>query len=338
MNQETRRALAFAALGFGAALGAGALLRRAPAYDFRGRTVFLTGGSRGLGLVMARMLAAEGARLVLCARDAGDLRRVEQELQGRTEVMGIPCDVTRRDEVEAAVAAARRRFGPVEVLINNAGIIGVGPLEVQTVEDFELAMNVHFWGPLYTTLAVLPEMRERRQGRIVNISSIGGKISVPHLLPYSASKFALVGLSEGLRAELAKDGIRVTTVCPGLMRTGSPRNALFTGQHRAEYTWFTLSDSLPGTSISADRAARQILDACRRGDAELIISLPAVAAATFHGVFPGLTADLLGKVNRLLPAAGGIGTRTLPGSESETPLTRSWLTGLTKQAAATNNE
>src|SRR6185503_4123757 len=122
--------------------------------------------------------------------------------------------------------------------------------------------------------AVLPEMRARREGRIVNITSIGGKISVPHLLPYSASKFALVGLSEGLRAELAKDGIVVTTICPGLMRTGSPRNATFKGQHRAEYAWFSIGDSLPVTAMSADRAARQILTACKRGEAEVVLSVP----------------------------------------------------------------
>src|SRR5204863_2590958 len=128
---------------------------------------------------------------------------------------------------------------------------------------------------VHTTLDVMPDMRARREGRIVNISSIGGKVSVPHLLPYSASKFALVGLSEGLRAELAKDGIVVTTVCPGLMRTGSPRNAQFKGQHRAEYAWFTLSDSMPFFSQSAERAARQILSACRHGEAEVVLSLPA---------------------------------------------------------------
>src|SRR5918912_3423887 len=128
-----------------------------------------------------------------------------------------------------------------------------------TLEDFEQAMAVHFWGPLYATLAVLPQMRARRDGRIVNISSIGGKVSVPHLVPYSASKFALAGLSDGLRAELSKENVIVTTVCPGLMRTGSPRNATFKGKHRDEYAWFSISDALPLTSMSAERAARQII-------------------------------------------------------------------------------
>src|SRR5204863_2185868 len=161
--------------------------------------------------------------------------------------------------------------GAIDVLVDNAGIIQVGPLETMTQEDFRRAMNTHFWGPLNTTLAVLPEMRRRKTGRIVNISSIGGKISIPHLVPYSASKFALVGLSEGLRAELAKDGISVTTVCPGLMTTGSPRNAFFKGQNQAEYAWFSISDALPGVAMNAEAAARAIIRACKRGDAEIVL-------------------------------------------------------------------
>jgi short-subunit dehydrogenase len=153
------------------------------------------------------------------------------------------------------------------------------------------------------------------------------------------SKFALVGFSEGLRTELAKDNILVTTVCPGLMRTGSPHHALFKGQHRAEFTWFSLGDALPGLSMSAERAARQILQACQRGEAEVVLSLPAKLATTFHALFPGLTADLLGLANTfLLPGPGGIGTTRVQGSDSHSPLSPSWLTTLSDRAAQRNNE
>ncbi len=144
--------------------------------------------------------------------------------------------------------------------------------------DFEQAMAVHFWGPLQTMTAAIPVMRRQRFGRIVNVSSIGGKIGVPHLTPYCASKFALTGLSDSMRAEIAKDGIHVTTVCPGMMRTGSPFNAWFKGRHREEFAWFAIADSLPVGSIDAARAASQIVDACRHGDAELVISWPAKLA------------------------------------------------------------
>ena len=92
------------------------------------------------------------------------------------------------------------------MLINNAGVIRVGPVEEMREEDFEQSLQTHFWGPLYTTLEVLPEMKARGRGRIVNIASFGGKVAVPHLLPYSVGKFALVGFSDGLRAEVANTG------------------------------------------------------------------------------------------------------------------------------------
>jgi short-subunit dehydrogenase len=225
----------------------------------------------------------------------------------------------------------------VDILINNAGVIQVGPMEEMTAEDYENALRVHFWGPLFTTLGVLPEMRRRRAGRIVNIASIGGKISIPHLLPYSASKFALVGFSEGLRGSLARDGIYVTTVCPGLMRTGSPRNAWFKGRYREEFAWFSIGDALPVVSMAATRAARRILDACRDGDAELTMPFSAFLIK-LNGLFPGVGADVVSLAERLLPGPGGIGCDMRLGSESESGWSPSVLTKLGDEAAARNNE
>jgi NAD(P)-dependent dehydrogenase (short-subunit alcohol dehydrogenase family) len=339
MSNQGRDGLMLAAAGVGALLATRALLKRWQEYDLRGKTVLITGGSRGLGLVMAREFANEGARVAICARDAEELGRAQADLvKHGAEVFSLTCDVTDREQVLRMIEAVSSHFGRIDVLVNNAGVIQVGPCEVMTLEDYEEAMRVHFWGPLYATLAVLPQMRERRDGRIVNITSIGGKVSVPHLLPYSASKFALVGLSEGLRSELAKDGIAVTTVCPGLMRTGSPRNATFKGQHRAEYAWFSISDALPVSSMQAERAARQIISACKRGEAEIVLSIQAQLAVRFHGLFPGLTQDMLGLVNQLLPGPGGIGRRRLKGKESTSPASPSWLTSLNEEAAVRNNE
>ncbi|MGI8654717.1 MAG: SDR family NAD(P)-dependent oxidoreductase [Pyrinomonadaceae bacterium] len=339
MNEKNQNGLLIAAAGVGAFVAGRAVLRRWREYDLRGKTVLITGGSRGLGLVMAREFAREGARIAICARNSAELERARADLAARgADVLAVLCDVTDKAQVSHLVETVRDRFGRLDVLVNNAGVIQVGPMEVMTLGDYDEAMRTHFWAPLYTTLAVLPEMRRRRDGRIVNISSVGGKISVPHLLPYSASKFALVGLSEGLRAELAKDNIAVTTVCPGLMRTGSPRNAFFKGKHREEYAWFSISDSLPVTSMSARRAARQIVSACKRADAEVILSIQAELAVRFHGLFPGLTADILGFVNRFLPDAGGIGTRRAQGKDSDSFAAPSWLTTLSDEAARANNE
>lgn len=325
-----------------AAAGGAVLLRyalRRPTYSFSDKVVIITGGARGLGLVIARKLAKEGAKLAICSRNNEQLQRAAVELRSRgAAVMAICCDVSQQAEVEQMVQHILSTWGRIDVLVNDAGQIQVGPLETMDLHDYRNAMDVHFWGPLYLISAVLPHMRRRQVGRIVNISSIGGRISVPHLVPYSASKFALVGLSEGMRAELAKDGILVTTVSPGLMRTGSPRNAIFKGQHRAEFTWFSIGDSLPFLTISADRAAAQIIEACRSGASALTLSLPARAAHLFHGIFPGLTSDIMALVNRVLPGPGGVGKRPIRGAESHSKLASFLLTALSDSAARHNNE
>ena len=308
-------------------------------YDFTDRVVLITGGSRGLGLVLGRELASRGARLAICARDRDELQRAKEDLESRgAEVFDVICDVREQGEVESMMADVRSRFGQIDVLINNAGVIQVGPLDAQTQTDFEDAMRVHFWGPFYTMRAVLPEMRRRGEGRIVNISSIGGKIAVPHLAPYCASKFALAGLSSAIRNELVKDGVFVTTVYPGLMRTGSHINALFKGQHRKEFALFSLANGLPFTSISAESAARQIVDASAKGKAELVISPQAKAAVKINALFPELTTSMLALTDQLLPANGGIGPGHASGMESTSVVSPSILTRLVDNASARNNE
>jgi NAD(P)-dependent dehydrogenase (short-subunit alcohol dehydrogenase family) len=312
---------------------------RLSAYTLAGKTVVITGGSRGLGLALAREVAAQGAKVVICGRDADSLERARHSLeQLGADVLALPCDVTDQASVQQLFQQAHERFGPVDVLINNAGVIEVGPAETMSVADYEAAMATNFWGMLYPTLAVLPEMRQRMTGRVVNITSIGGKLGIPHLLPYSASKFAAVGFSQGLRAEVASDGIKVVTVCPGLMRTGSPRNAVFRGQHRSEYAWFSISDALPGLSISAEKAARRIVDGCRRGDAEVLFPLPARFAAVVNALAPGLTADALGLVDRLLPGPGGGSAERHKGAESQSWMSPSWLSRLGDRAARKYNQ
>lgn len=327
-------------LGLAGALITSRVLRAARAEGFAERVVVITGGSRGLGLVLARQLAGAGARLAILARDPAELDRAVADLQqAGAEVRAYPCDVGDRGQVDATIELILEHFGRIDVVINNAGIIQVGPLEHQSLGDFEEAMAVHFWGPLYITQAVLPHMRSQGGGRIVNISSIGGLVAVPHLLPYVASKHALVGLSNGLRAELAASNIRITTVCPGLMRTGSPYNALFKGQHRREFTWFTLFDALPVSSIDARRAAAQIIDACRHGDPELTITFQARALVLTQAVAPGLVARGMQVFNRLQPGPdGSAGDELRRGIDSQSRLAPSLLTRLADQAALRNNE
>jgi len=315
------------------------VVRERRLYDLRGKTVLISGGSRGLGLVLGRAFGREGARVVLLARGADDLERAQLQLEtGGVTALAIPCDITDPEAVARAVAQTETRFGGVDVLVNNAGVIQVGPASLMTAEDYQLAMDVHFWASYRLIEAVLPGMRRRGHGRIVNISSLGGKVPVPHLLPYVASKFALAGYSAGLRAELAGEGVLVTTVIPGLMRTGSPRHALFKGRHQAEFGWFSILDSLPGLTVSAEHAAQAIVAACRRGQSEVMISVPAQVAARVTGLVPGLVNELLALTARVLPGPGDAGTEAKAGRDSESWVTRSFLTVLTQRAAARNNE
>lgn len=333
------RAALTAGVGLAAAATIQALVRRARRWDPAGRTVLVTGGSRGLGLDVARELLRMGARVAICGRDEDTLDRARADLERLGVAIAVRCDMTVKDDVDLLVKEVAARLGPIDALVNNAGLITVGPVETMEIEDFDDALDTNFWGPLHAIRAVMPEMRRRHAGRIVNIASIGGKIGTPHLAPYSASKFALVGLSETLRAELARDGIVVTTVCPGLMRTGSPRHAYFKGRHRAEFAWFSIGDSLPVLSMDAERAARQVVAALCSGEAERVLSLPAKIGALAHALSPGLTLEVMAIANRLLPTAGDEARLArVKGEDSTSTIAPSFVTRLGTRAEARHNQ
>lgn len=337
MNKKNQ-SLLWTAAGIGAVFAFRALTRLRQSYSFQNKVVVITGGSRGLGLVLARQLAAEGAQLAICARTEDQLKKAEQELiaQG-AEVLALPCDLTNRVQAEQFIQRVQKYYGRIDVLINNAGIIQAGPLADMNLTDFEDAMNTHFWAPLYTMWATIPHMKDRSEGRIVNIASVGGKISIPHIVPYSASKFALVGLSGGFRHELKKDGIIVTTINPGLTRTGSNRNILVKGQAEKEYAWFTTAGASLLTSSSVEKTARQIIQACRFGEAEVLTNIPAKILALANNVFPELTSDILSLTNKILPEENGNQQNTR-GADNESDLIPDHLQARAAQAARQNNE
>ena len=336
----SQQILTGAALAYVSLMAARAVVRSRRKFCWRNKIALITGGSRGLGLVLGRELVREGVRVAICSRDGASVQRAVEDLQSQalnSRVIGLQCDVRSTDEVEHTVEEIQKQWGDIELLFNVAGIIDVGPFEAMSLQDFENAMNVNCWGALRTTQCVLPGMRRKGWGRIVNVASIGGKRAVPHMLPYAASKFALVGLSHGLRAELKQHNIFVTAACPSLMITGSPRNANFKGQHRAEYAWFAVGDALPIVSMSAENAARQIMDACQQGRGEVLISNLTNISTYLQGLFPELSREILEFTNRLLPEMGGTG-KTKAGRDSESWITRSFLTHLSQQAAIRNNE
>jgi NAD(P)-dependent dehydrogenase (short-subunit alcohol dehydrogenase family) len=314
-------------------------LIRTARFPLRDKVALITGGSRGLGLVLARHICAQGGKVALIARDADELAHAKADLAPRgTAILTVQCDLLDSDQIQSAVRQIIDRFGKIDILVNNAGIIEVGPLEHMTREDFERAMQLHFWAPFELISRIVPEMRTWGGGRIVNISSIGGKMAVPHLAPYSASKFALTGFSDAIRAELARDNIHVTTVAPGMMRTGSHVNAKFKGKHDAEFTWFAASAGAPLISMNAERAARKILAAGRRGQPSLTLTYAARTAILGNALFPNLIGYAMKIVNRFLPSAGDDEGNQLRTGSQLRRLTPGWVTRLADRATKKNNE
>ena len=309
--------------------------------SFANKVVLITGGSRGLGLVLARKFCAEGARVALLARDPDELARAREELVRRGgKVLTISCDLLDPAQIDDAVQRVVDHFGRLDVVINNAGIIQVGPLEHMQRGEFERSMNLHFWAPYYLIMKAIPHLRRVGEGRVVNIASIGGKVAVPHLAPYCASKFALVGLSDALRTELARDNIQVTTVTRGMMRTGLQVNATFQGNHGAEYIWLAISAALPFVYLQAERAAAKIISACRRGSPSLTIPLSTRALTIGNALFPNFTGSAMKLANSFLPPPGDPDGDTLRSgweSRAETSIPR-WLMRFADRASARNNE
>jgi NAD(P)-dependent dehydrogenase (short-subunit alcohol dehydrogenase family) len=301
-----------ALLATAAAVGvvAGVLSRR-PRYSFAGRVALITGGSRGLGLVLARQLVREGATVMLMARDRAELARAAATISRADRVLVAQGDVRVPEDCQRVVADILAQCGRLDVLVNNAGVIVSAPFARTGNDDFQALMDVHFWGTLHMTRAALPHLRRQAGARLVNITSIGAKIPVPHLSAYCASKFAQGALSAILAEELRPQGVTVCTVYPGLMRTGSHLNARFRGDVPKEFAAFTLASGLPVVSMGAERAASLILSAVRRGQREAIVPFTVRQAARLAALAPSTTVAMLGLVNRALPGGSG-GPRVEP--------------------------
>ena len=305
-----------------AALGATAVLIKAPRALLAtppptGAVVVVTGGSRGLGLAIASRFAQQPVNLVLASRNLGELQQAQETLLSRHPHLHVhnfylvAADLSKATECQRLIDETFAHFGRLDVLVNNAGIIDVGPIEAMTAALFEQTMAVNFFAAFHTAFYALPRLLAQtpasgwgRRAAIVNISSVGGKFSVPHMLPYAAAKFALTGFSEGLHAETRGKGVRVTTVCPGLMRTGGEDHASFFGDKKKEQAWFDFAAKTPGIATTPEHAADRIFNAVAQGRAEITITPQAWLGARFAGLFPETLQWLNGLTNEyLLPEA-----------------------------------
>lgn len=293
----------------------------------------ITGASGGLGLALARDLVDEGCAVVLCGRDPGALEGAAAELRGRgATVFARACDVSDKQAVADLVRDASAELGPISILVNNAGVIDVGEVGAGEHDVFERMLDVMFWGVVNATLAVLPTMRSQGRGWVATVTSVGARVSPPHLVPYASAKHAAFAFSQGMRAELAKDGVSVTTAVPGLMRTGSHRAVSVKDADTREYAWFALAAASAVTSTDPARASRKIVDGLRSGRAVVTVGADAWLATRVEGLFPALVNRALAVVARVLPETGPGPRRE--GMDLESGLTRSAATAPGRRAAA----
>ncbi|MGW6061863.1 SDR family NAD(P)-dependent oxidoreductase [Streptomyces sp. NPDC055189] len=313
-----------------------------------GQSAVVTGGSRGLGLLLADRLAARGATVTIAARDAGELASAQQKLLHRhpgTAVHTAVCDVRDQEAVHALFRAAHDTCGGPDLVIANAGIIQVAPVEAIGAKEFRDAIDTMYMGAVHTCLEALPYLKESEHGgRLGVISSVGGLMGVPHLLPYAGAKAAAGVLAEGLHAEAAAGGVSVTAVYPGLMRTGSHLQAEFGGSRSKEFGWFSAAAGAPLVSMNAQRAAERIVKAVAGRRTRLVLTPLARAADLAHGVAPALTTRLNGVVARLLPQAPPGRPRRRRGAEVDPPdgavsgRFQSWGSALNERSADAYNQ
>ncbi len=296
----------------------------------RGKSVLITGGSRGLGFALAQELLSKGARVTILARQHEELHRAHSLLRSEFpngELQLLAADVTDASSLNKALQEAIENWNGLDIIINNAGAISVGPFASMERADFEAQMNLHLFAVIDATLAILPQFRKQGRGHIVNICSLGGRVAVPHMLPYDTSKFALAGFSQGLTSELKSENILVTTVYPTVMRTGSPIQAVFKGDHEKEFAWFASIDNMPGISLEASSAAQQIVESIENEDTELVPSVIAKARLTLGTLFPEIINAAMAFVTSLLPKGESFVRQT--GAQSRRTFDRSlWSRGL----------
>jgi len=237
--------------------------------DFQDRRVWITGASSGIGEALARAFHAARARLILSARRKEELRRVQQLCGGEPRAKVLPVDMARSDDVEQKAREALAVFAGIDILVLNAGISQRSLTRDTSDSVYRRLMEVNFFGPEALTRAILPSMLANKSGHIVVISSIAGRFGAPLRSGYSATKFALHGFYEALRAEEEKNGIHVTLVCPGFIRTNISVSAL-----KGDGSQHAKMDPQLAQGMPPEECARQILKGVAARKQEIIVGAP----------------------------------------------------------------
>jgi short-subunit dehydrogenase len=236
---------------------------------FQDRIVWITGASSGIGEALAYAFHQARARLILSARREDELKRVQAACGGEPNTRVLPLDVSRGDELAGKARAALSLFGGIDILVLNAGISQRSLARNTDESVYRRLMEVNFFGPEALTRALLPAMLEKKSGHIVVISSVAGKFGVPLRTGYSATKFALHGFYEALRAEETRNGISVTLVCPGYVHTGISVSAL-----KGDGSKHAKMDPELEQGMPAEECARQILRGVARHKREIVVAAP----------------------------------------------------------------
>ncbi|HEY9665859.1 MAG TPA: SDR family oxidoreductase [Coleofasciculaceae cyanobacterium] len=253
-------------------------------------TAIITGASQGIGKATTLLFAHEGYDLVLAARQADRLEAVASEVRalGR-DALVVPTDVTDSEQVNTLVEKALDRFGAIDVLINNAGIYLLGPVEECSLSDWHQIIDTNLWGYIHTIHALLPHFLDRGAGIIVNVGSIGGKVPIPYQVPYTASKYAVTGLTESLQAELKPKGIQVCAVHPNFIKTDLMERAIFRGKdtqdalERHNLVKRAVESPLLETP---EKVAQAILDAVEYQHSEVMVGSAKISNAAYK-LLPG---------------------------------------------------
>ena len=255
-------------------------------------TVLITGASQGIGRAIAQSFAENHYNVVLAARQSDRLDAAAQELEAAGHsALAILTDVKDPVQVEHLVQKAIAHYGAIDVLVNNAGIYISGAVEEFSLADWHQAIDTNLWGYIHTTHAILPHFLERQAGTLVNIGSVGGKISLPYLVPYTTTKFAVTGLTQALRSELSPKGIQVVGIYPNLIKSNFLERAIFRGKDdqdtRDRYDQVDKILKVPGIETPAD-VAKAVLHAVKHKQNKDVVVGSANMATAFNTVFPSL--------------------------------------------------